>query len=59
MRPTESLLNDMRDVLSDILTMPDFDGTLTTSVTRATIKRRARSLIKEVEQYEVEEELKR
>lgn len=53
-RSTEFLIEDMRTALSDMLTMPDFDGTLTTSVKRATIKRRARTLIKEVDQYEIE-----
>lgn len=46
-KPTCELIRDMRTVLSDMLTMPDFDGTLTTSVKRASVKRRARALIKE------------
>lgn len=37
----------MQEVLADFLTMPEYDGTLTTSIARANIKRRARALLRE------------
>lgn len=44
------MMEEMRGILADFLFMPEFDGTVETSIVRANAKRRARKFLHKLDE---------